>query len=192
MLLSVILCTAVYASAQDEETSTEIQGYFRTYRNFSYDSGDSYYNFSSPMKLNGGGFSLARNFAPWFAMWTELSFYGSPEKDSFKIGIINNQQGLRFQTRQHGPFRFYVKGGIGFTRYSIDLVLATQGFSYGDTSLSLGYGGGAQVWMNKNFGLVFDVSHTLMGLPNLLFADLPDREKYDSGLTYSTGFAVRF
>ena len=187
----MIFCATVCASAQDEETSTEIQGFYRTYRNFGYNSGDPYYSFS-PMKLNGGGFSIARNFAPWFAMWTELSFYGSPEKEDFKIGIINNQQGLRFQTKQHGPFRLYAKAGLGFTRYSIDLVIESQGLSYGDTAFSAGYGGGAQIWMNENFGIVIDVSHTLMGVPDLLFADLPDREKYDSGLTYSTGFAVRF
>ncbi len=192
LLVAMVLCGALCAYAQDEESSTEIQGFYQTYRNFSYNSGDSYYSFS-PQKLNGGGFNLARNLAPWFAMWTQFTFYGAPEKENFKVGIISNQQGVRFQTKQHGPFRFYVKGGIGFTRYSIDFVEPpSTSVSYGDTALSLGYGGGAQIWAGDHFGIVLDVSQQLMGLPDLLYLDLPGREKYDSGVTYSTGLAIRF
>jgi hypothetical protein len=191
LLISMILCTALCVLAQDE-TSTEIQGFYQSYRNFSYYSGDPYYSFS-PMKLAGGGFTIARNLASYFAMWTQFTFYGSPEKDNFKLGIMNNLQGLRFQTKLHGPFRFYAKGGIGFTRYNIDMVLDNiAAYSYSDSSFSVGYGGGAQIWLGNHFGIILDVSQVHMGLPNLLDADLPDREKWDSGMTYTTGLALRF
>jgi len=191
LFVLMILCTALYVSAQ-EETSTEIQGFYQSYRNFSYYSGDPYYSFS-PTKLNGGGFMFARNLASYFAMWTQFTFYGSAEKDLFKLGIMNNLQGLRFQTKLHGPFRFYAKGGIGFTRYSIDMVLDNvAAYSYSDSSFSVGYGGGAQIWLGNRFGIVLDATNVHMGLPNLLDADLPDREKWDSGMTYTTGLALRF
>jgi len=81
----------------------------------------------------------------------------------------------------------YAKGGLGFSRYSITFPLA--GSSGGDTKLSLAYGGGAQIWMSQHFGVVLDVSHVVMGLPNLGF---PNQGHWDSGLTYTTALALRF
>lgn len=119
-------------------------------------------------------------------MWTQFSFFGAVQDPNIKIRILNNLQGIRYQTKEYGPLRLYAKGGLGFSRYSMDIA----GNSAGDTKFSLAYGGGAHVWMHKNFGLVFDVTHVVMGLPNL--TDTSDREKWDSGLTYTTGLTIRF
>jgi hypothetical protein len=182
-LLLMVLCTALYVPAQ--ENDTEVQGFYQTYRNFSFRTGSEFFDITDS-KLNGGGFSLSQNLAPWFAMWTQLSFYGSVEQPYIRIRAINNLQGIRFQTLQHGPFRLYAKGGLGFSHHSIDVI----GSSYGEYKFSFAYGGGAQIWMSDHFGVVLDLSHVMMGLPTLF--DLPGREKWDSGLTYTTGISVRF
>ena len=65
-----------------------------------------------------------------------------------------------------------------------------QGSGYGDTKFSFGYGGGVQIWLSRSIGLNLDASHVIMGLSNL--TDLPDREKWDSGLAFTTGVALRF
>jgi hypothetical protein len=178
LLISLILATAVFASAQD---STEIWGYYSGYRNFDFKSGFPPFDVQKA-KLNGGGFGFAYNLAPWFAMWTQFTFYGSAQAPSFDIRVINNLQGVRYQTRQYGPLRFYVKGGLGFSNFS----LAGVGF----TKFSAGYGVGAQIWMTNHIGLVLDGSHIAMGLPNL--TDLEGRETWDSGLVFAPGISIRF
>jgi len=178
----MVLSAALYASAQDY--NTEVQGFYQTYRNFSFQTGLSAFDIPDT-KLNGGGFVLAQNLAPWFAMWTQLSFFGTVEQPNISLRIINNLEGFRFQTKQHGPFRFYVKTGLGFTNYGVDLA----GSSGGTTKFSWAYGGGAQIWLGEHFGVDLDLSHVFMGLPGF---DLPNQESWDSGLTYTTGLAIRF
>ena len=183
LLISMILFTAVHVFAEGE---TEITGFYQQYRNFDYKIGVSEADFP-PTPLKGGGFSIAQNLAPWFALWTQFSFYGSVEHAGLRVRILNNQQGIRYQTRDYGPFRFYAKGGLGFSHFSMDI----PGIgSAGDTKFSVAYGGGANIWMHKNFGVVLDLSHVGMGLPNL--TDLDSREKWDSGLVYTAGLTVRF
>jgi hypothetical protein len=181
LLLSMILCTTALCMAQDEG-KTEVTGYFQQYRDFSFNTGYSPYDFPAT-RLNGGGFNVARNLAPWFAMWTQFSFFGSasnPLGDS--VQIIHNLEGMRWQTKQRGPFRAYVKGGVGFANYR---------FNFGSyTKLSLAYGGGVQLWAAKWMGLTLDLSHVVMGLPNI--TDLDSREKWDSGLTFTPGLTIRF
>jgi hypothetical protein len=183
LLISMILCPAVHLFAEGE---TEITGFYQQYRNFDYKIGISELDFP-PTQLKGGGFSIAQNLAPWFALWTQFSFYGSAEHAGTSVRIINNQQGIRYQTRNYGPFRLYVKGGLGFSRFSLDISGLGSG---GETKFSLAYGGGVHVWMNEHFGIVADLSHVHMGLPQLV--DSPSREKWDSGLAYTTGLTVRF
>lgn len=191
LLLSMILCATIYASAQEQ--NTEIHGFYQTYRNFDLHNGTSssgadYSAFDvSKAHFNGGGFTIVQNIAPWFAMWTQFSFYGKAKGPNTSVGMFNNLEGVRYQTKQHGPFRFFVKGGVGFSRYSIDI----QSNSYGsETKLSAAYGGGAQIWFSDHFGVVLDVSHVTMGLPNL--SNAKSRDSWDSGLTYTTALAVRF
>jgi hypothetical protein len=178
----MILCAAVYASAQEK---TEVYGYYQTYRNFSFQTGLSDYDVPAT-KLNGGGFGIARNFAPWFAMWTQFSFFGTVQQPNMGVRVINNLEGFRYQTKQYGPVRLYAKGGLGFSNYSMDIA----GNSLGETKFSVAYGGGAQIWFNDWLGVVLDASHVVMGLPNL--TDMSSREKWDSGLVYTTALSIRF
>jgi hypothetical protein len=182
LLVSMVLCTAVRVFAEGE---TEITGFYQQYRNFEFKIGVSEFDFP-PSRLQGGGFMIAQNLAPWFAMWTQFSFYGSVEHSGIKVRILNNLEGIRYQTKNYGPFRLYAKGGLGFSRYSMDI----GGNGAGDTKFSVAYGGGTHIWIQEHFGVVLDVTHVVMGLPNL--TDSPSREKWDSGLTYTTGLTIRF
>jgi len=182
LFLSGSFYAAQLGFAQDK--NTEIGGFYQQYRNFSFNTGLTVYDFPAT-KLKGGGFSIAQNLAPWFAVWSQTSFYGTvPQANGLDVRVINNLEGVRWQTKQHGPLCLYVKGGMGFSNFNF----TTQGFS--NTKLSLAYGGGAQIWLAPWMGLTLDVSHTVMGLPNL--TDLEGRDKWDSGLTYTTGLAIRF
>jgi hypothetical protein len=183
LLLSLMLFAAFYASAQ--EYNTEVQGYYQAYRDFSFNTGFAPLNIDN-VKLNGGGFVIAQNLAPWFAFWTQFTFYGSAEQPNLRVRIINNLYGIRYQTEQHGPFRFYAKGGLGYSHFGMDIL----GTSLGESKFSASYGAGAQIWMSDNFGVVLDASHLIMGLPNI--TDLAGREKWDSGLALTAGFSVRF
>ena len=181
LILSLILGSAVFASAQ--EYNTEIQGFYQGYRNFSWKIQDV--DIVTPTKLDGGGFEIAQNLAPWFAFWTRFSFYGAVEQPGIRARIFNNLYGIRYQTEQHGPFRVYGKAGLGYSRYSLEL----PGISGSDTKFSFAYGGGVQIWATEHFGAVLDASHTINGLPSF---NVDGEEKWDSGLTLSAGFAVRF
>lgn len=189
---------AVNGFAEDEVTgTTEVTGYYQQYRDFSFKTGFEGFDFA-PDRLGGVGFSVAQNIADWFAVWMQLTIYGSHKQLAYyddeygqgwyenSVRIINNLEGIRYQTKQHGPFRLYAKAGAGFTYYSF-------GTGYGDvsgTKFSAGYGGGTDIWFGKHVGVTLDVSHILMGLPNL--TDLNGRESVDSGLTYTTGLTFRF
>lgn len=183
-LIVVLLGLCVCGSAQE---TTEVYGFYETYRNFDYKTGNDPADFQD-VKLNGGGGGIAYNVAPWFALWTQLSFFGSPENDYLSVRVINNLQGVRYQTPQYGPFIFYGKGGLGFTNYGV--TDRYYGGSAGFYKFSAGYAGGVQVWTTDSLGLVLEVSHLLMGVPHLY--DTEDRDKWDSGLTYKTGLAFRF
>ena len=200
LLLAAVGCFSVSCFAWDDELAgtTEITGYYQQYRNFSFDTGNSLLDFS-PTALAGGGFSIARNFAEWFAIWMQLSVGGTTTQDQVPLGlnitrkknvrIINELQGIRYQTKQYGPFRLFGKVGAGFTNYSLyeGLISATK--------FSAGWGGGVNVWMSNNIGITLDVSHILMGLPNLELEPESGRqkqEKFDSGMNYTTGITFRF
>jgi hypothetical protein len=182
LFLFILVVVAVNSFAEGD---TEITGYYQQYRNFSFKVGGGTYDFSAD-KLKGVGFSIAHNIAPWFAMWTQLSIYGTLEQTDKSVRIINNLEGIRYQTKMLGPFRFYAKGGLGFSYYSFSF----PGTGMSGAKFSAGYGGGTDIWMNKHLGVVLDITHVLMGLPNL--TDLSTRESWDSGLTYTTGLTVRF
>lgn len=184
LLLSMVLFAAVFGVAQ-EERNTEIMGYYQQYRNFSFQiSGNPTSTDVPATVLKGGGFSIAQNLAPWFAIWSQTSFFGTAQSSDglLTVRVINNLEGVRWQTKQYGPLRLYVKGGMGFSNFRM-------GDIGSDTKLSLGYGAGAQLWA-KWLGLTFDASHIVMGLPNLTGAN--GRDKWDSGLTITTGLAIRF
>jgi hypothetical protein len=182
LLFSMVLCASAFCIAQDDENTTEITGYYQQYRDFSFKTGYSSYDFPAT-QLKGGGFNVARNLAPWFAMWTQFSFFGSVSQLSgLNLQVIHNLEGVRWQTKQRGPFRLYVKGGMGFANYRFD--------SFSNTKLSLAYGGGVQIWAAKWMGITLDLSHVTMGLPNL--TDMDSREKWDSGLTFTPGLTIRF
>lgn len=184
MLLSLIFCSAVFASAQ--EYNTEIQGFYQGYQDFSFKTGFEPIDIAET-KLKGGGFEVAQNLAPWFAFWTRFSFYGAAEQPGiFRARMFNNLYGFRYQTEQYGPFRVYGKVGLGYSNFSMDL----QGSSGGETKFSFAYGAGAQIWMSEHVGAVLEASHNINGLPNV--TDMEAREKWDSGLTLSAGLAVRF
>jgi opacity protein-like surface antigen len=180
----LLLCMTSNALAQD---SIEVYGFFEAYRNFDYKvEPNSSANFKD-VDLNGGGGGIAKNFAPWFALFTQVSFFGTPQNEQLSVRIINNLEGLRYSTRKYGPFAFYGKGGVGFTNYGVTIA----GYGSGsETKLSVGYGGGVQLWMSDSIGLFVEASHLVMGVPNL--TDAEGRDKWESGLTYKTGMAVRF
>jgi len=183
LLLSVVCCAAVLGMAQDEG-GTEITGFYQQYRDFGFKLGEgtSASDFA-PQPLKGGGFGLAQNLTPWFALWTQFAFYGSVQQaDGLKLRIINNSQGPRWQ-KNYGPLRLYVKGGVGISHYSFEEIGS-------NTKLSLSYGGGAQIWMADWIGVTLDLSHFVMGVPNL--TDLEGRDKWDSGLTFTPGLTIRF
>lgn len=185
----VLVCSMLIASAIPglAEGETEITGYYQQYRDFSFNLGAGYQADSfSADKLRGGGFTVAQNIADWFAVWTQLSVFGTLEQGDKSVRVINNLQGIRYQTKLHGPFRFYVKGGMGFSYYSFDFA----GYGVSGTKFSAAYGGGTDIWLHKNFGIVLDVSQVFAGLPNL--TDVSGRDKWDSGLAYTTGLTVRF
>jgi hypothetical protein len=182
LFLFILMFAAVNSFAEGD---TEITGYYQQYRNFSFKTGIDQADFSAD-KLKGVGFNVAQNIAPWFALWTQLSIYGTLEQPDKSVRIINNLQGIRYQTKMHGPFRFYAKGGLGFSYYSFNIA----GTGLSGAKFSAAYGGGTDIWLHKNIGLVLDVTQVLMGLPNL--TDLSGRESWDSGLTYTTGLTVRF
>ena len=183
LLLSVIFCAAVFSPAQDEG-GVEVTGFYQQYRDFSFKLGEgSGVSDFEPQALKGGGFGIAYTLEPWFAFWTQFAFYGSMEQaEGLKIRIINNSQGPRWQ-KNYGRLRLYVKGGLGFSHFSIKDI-------GGETKLSLSYGGGAQIWTSEWLGVTLDVSHYLMGVPNL--TDLSGRDKWDSGLTFTPGVTIKF
>ena len=202
-IITVIGCFASGGFAADWNDdlagTTEITGYYQQYRDFSFktgfsDSGSSTYDIN-PTRLSGGGFSVAHNLAEWFAIWMQLSIYGTVDQPAMSVRVINELQGIRYQTKQYGLFRFYGKGGAGFTRYS--MAAKFLGYEFGSTKFSAAYGGGVNVWLNKNIGITLDVSHILNAMPNFedLFYDdvkLPGRDKFDSGMSYTTGLTFRF
>ena len=181
LLVSLILCSAAFTSAQ--EYNTEIQGFYQGYQDLSWKIGNE--DVIAPTKLSGGGFEIAQNLAPWFAFWTRFSFYGSVDQPNIRARIFNNLYGIRYQTEQHGPFRIYGKAGLGYSRYSLVL----PSISGSDTKFSFAYGAGVQIWMSEHFGAVLDASHTINGLPSF---NVEGEEKWDSGLTLSAGLAIRF
>ena len=192
LLLAIIGCFAggCFAADWNDEIvgTTEITGYYQQYRNFSFETGLSDWDFT-PARLSGGGFSVAQNIAEWFAVWTQLSVFGTvnqPSADGYEnsVRVIHNLQGIRYQTKQYGPLRFYGKVGAGIAWYGFSSLDASG------TTFSAGYGGGVNVWFNKNIGITLDASHSLMALPNL--TDLDGREKFDSGMSYTTGLTFRF
>jgi len=185
LLIAAILLGTICASAQD--TSTEIQGFYQKYNSFSFKIGDPAYDISKA-GLSGGGFTFAQNLASWFAFWSQTTFYGSAGQAYLRARVINNLEGLRYQTKLYGPFQFYGKAGVGFSH--ISLKTSSGGDIGGEYKLSAAYGGGTQIWMNKNIGIVLDASHVVMGLPNL--TGLSDRDRWDSGVTLTAGFAFRF
>ena len=187
LLIVAILFGTIYASAQ--ETSTEIQGFYQTYKDFSFKLGTGLENLDlKPTRLGGGGFTIAQNLAPWFAFWSQTTFYGSVEGDFLKARVINNLEGLRWQKRFSGPLEVYGKVGMGFSHIGLSSV--GGGDIGGEYKLAVSYGAGAFLWMSQNIGLVFDASHLSMGVPNV--TDAPGRDKWDSGLTLTTGIALRF
>jgi len=207
--LAIIGCFACGCFAQDDITgTTEITGYYQQYRDFSFETGMGEYginNSFAPARMTGGGFSVAQNLAEWFAIWSQLSIYGTVNQWANygtaevqnSIRLIHNLEGIRYQTKQYGPLRFYGKAGAGFARYSLTYYDPYYGYvDIGATKFSVGYGGGVNVWFNKHIGLTFDASHTLIALPNLedLYdkTKFPGREKFDSGMTYTTGLTFRF
>jgi hypothetical protein len=179
----MVVMPAAYASGQ--EYNTEIQGFYQSYRNLDFRTGLEGVEIEGAV-LQGGGFTLAQNLAPWFAFCTEFTFYGSAEQNGMRVRIFNNLYGLRYQTQQYGPLRLYAKVGLGYSNYNMDIL----GTGLSNTKFSFSYGGGAQVWMTDNFGIVLDAAHSINGVPNL--TDLPGRDSWDSGLTLSAGLAVRF
>ena len=194
-VVAITCCFATGGFAQDEVAgTTEITGYYQQYRNFSFETGASALDFA-PARIGGGGFTVAQNIADWFALWTQLTINGTTTQlvdggDGYiyenSVRIINNLQGVRYQTRQHGPFRLYGKFGAGFTHYGFNML----GYSLSGTTFSAGYGGGTDIWFSKHIGVTLDVSHIMMMLPNL--TDMDGRERVDSGLTYTTGLTFRF
>ena len=184
LLITIFLCGTIYAQAQEQ--STEIQGFYQTYRDFSFKTGITDLEIKKT-SLSGGGFTIAQNLAPWFAFFSQTTFYGSAEQADLSIRVINNLEGLRWQTTLHGPFQFYAKAGLGFSHFSNKFAGSDIG---GEYKFSVSYGGGAFVWMTGNIGLVLDASILSMGVPNL--TDLDGRDKWDSGLTLTTGLAFRF
>jgi hypothetical protein len=98
--------------------------------------------------------------------------------------IINNLQGIRYQTRQYGPIRFYGKAGAGVAWFNL------YGGAEGGSKFSAGYGGGTNIWFHKNIGVTLDVSHVVMNLPKL--TELEGRKRFDSGMTYTAGITFRF
>jgi hypothetical protein len=184
----MILFGAIDASAQDE-TSTEIQGFYQTYKDFSFKMGSGFESLDiENTRLGGGGFTIAQNLAPWFAFWSQTTFYGSAKGDALKARVINNLEGLRYQKKIGGPLEIYGKVGMGFSHTNIGYVDGED--IGGEYKFAFSYGAGAFIWVNEKFGLVFDASHLMMGLPNL--TDESGRDKWDSGLTLTTGIAIRF
>jgi hypothetical protein len=201
LLLAIIGCFACGCFAQEIAGTTEITGYYQQYRNFSFETGmkDLGYDWDlNPARLGGGGFSIAQNIADWFAIWTQFTFYGTSTQGEINysqylypksVRVIHNLQGIRYQTLQYGPFQLYGKAGAGFVNYSLfDGLL-------GGTKFTAGYGGGVHVWLHKNIGITLDASHSVNALPNLedyFDVKLPGREKFDSGMIYTTGLTFRF
>jgi len=184
LVLALVLGIASLASAQE----TEVYGFFEGYRNFDYKTGGEGFPFINDAAMNGGGGGIAYQYAPWFALFTQFSFLGTAEGDEFNARIITNLQGVRYHTPQYGPVAFYAKGGVGFANFNVMDKLS--GFEFGSTKLSLGYAGGAQAWMNDSVGLMFEIQHLVMGVPNL--TDAEGRDRWDSGLSYKAGLAFRF
>jgi len=199
ILLTIIGCFACGCFADEITGTTEITGYYQQYHNFSFEAGGRNFGFDwdfAPTSLSGGGFSVAQNLADWFAIWTELSIYGRVEQQPTSgyersVRLINNLQGIRYQTRQYGPLRLYVKAGAGIAWYGLNLYYPGVGYvDMSGTKFSAGYGGGASIWLHKNIGITLEVSQVLNALPNL--TDTDDREKFDSGMVYRTGLTFRF
>jgi len=184
VLIALLLGMTSMASAQQ----TEVYGFYEGYRNFDFKTGGAEAPAILNADMNGFGGGIAYQYTPWFAMFTQISFLGTAEGDDFNARIITNLQGVRYHSQQYGPISFYGKGGLGFANYNV--TIKSDGFELGATKFSLGYAGGAQVWMTDSIGLMFEVQHLIMGVPNL--TDLEGRDRWDSGLSYKTGFAYRF
>ena len=196
LLLAIIGCFAGPGYADEIAGTTEVTLYYQQYRDFSFNTGWSDWDFT-PIRLSGGGFSAAQNIAEWFALWSELTIYGTadqqaPSGNEKKVRVINNLQGIRYQTKQYGPLRLYAKFGMGIVHYGFNLYFPNTGYvGMGGLKFSASYGGGANVWFHQNIGLTFEASHILKALPNLTEID-DGREKFDSGMAYRAGLTFRF
>jgi len=200
-LLAIMCCFAVGCFAWDDELAgtTEITGYYQQYRDYFFDSGTPLYRFG-PTRLGGGGFSIAYNLAEWFAIWTQVSIYGTVNQlvdfgglqVENRVRIVNNLQGLRWQTKQYGPFRLYGKAGAGIAWHGFSLYDSSYNanMDMSGSTFSVGYGGGLNVWLTRNIGITLDASQTTMALPNL--TGISDRKKWDGGTTYMSGLTFRF
>jgi hypothetical protein len=184
LVISLLLSMASLASAQSR---TEVYGFYEGYRNFDYKTGGEGYPFILNAELNGGGGGIAYQYVPWFALFTQVSFLGTAMGDNLSARVINNLEGIRYSTPRYGPISFYGKGGVGFTNYSVVITDLGEG---GQTKFSAGYAGGAQIWATDYLGLFVEMQHLIMGVPNVF--DAEGRDRWDSGLTYKTGLAIRF
>ena len=72
------------------------------------------------------------------------------------VRIINNLYGVRYQTQ--GMVRC---GSMEKPGWVSQLRLQLPNGNFGSTKFSVGYGGGAQVWMHRNFGITLDVFITM-------------------------------
>ncbi|MBZ5496533.1 MAG: hypothetical protein LAP85_09020 [Acidobacteriia bacterium] len=183
VILAVWLCSSGICLAQDY--TGELQLTYQRVQSFTFNSGSSFFNVDGAA-LNGGGFGFVYNITNKFGLFQQMGFFGGVEQNGLKIRMITELQGVRL-TAHKGPFDFYAKGGLGFTRYVFEVSGGTAGV---DSHLALVYGGGTEFRIPGGLFMIIDASRLTMGLPNL--TNLPGRSKWSNSFLLSTGVAFRF
>ncbi len=185
ILVAAVVLFGVGTAMAQSFPQGELQVFYQGNRSFDYRSGSPAFDIRDA-GLKGGGFGFAYNITGVFGLWQQMGFYTGVKQGGLDLNLINEMQGLLVTKRDVGPFNFFAKGGVGFTRY----VFEQPGFtlvSYGQT---FSYGGGAQIRLSPGFHLLLELNQMAMGLPDITGAR--DRAKWDSNLLITTGIAIHF
>jgi hypothetical protein len=183
VILAVLLFSAGLCQAQD--ATGEFQGFYQRMQSFDFNSGSTSFDIRGA-KLNGGGFGFLFNITDTFGFWQQTSFYRGVKQSGLALRPIIETQGVQL-SKEKGALSVYIRGGLGGVRHVLEMSGGTVGVDWG---LALIYGGGTKIKVSEGLFWIIDASRITMGLPNL--TNLQGRSKWDSGLLFTTGIAIRF
>jgi hypothetical protein len=181
IVVAMWLCGAGVCLAQ-QGPGGELQGYYQRIQTFKMRSGGDVFS-NVDNATNGGGFGFLYNVTDRFGIYQQMGFFGGAkdELSGITMRMITEFQGVQL-TKRTNAVDFYVKGGLGFTRYTIQ-----EG---GDSKMAFQYGGGAEIKIDNSMYIILDITRVSMGVPQFYYTD--DRSKWCNTFQFGTGIAIRF